>query len=91
MLQVKKFNWTLPRKIILSVFVLLGIVVFYPIESVLSDDIHAQKFCAYGRVYVEFQHGNRVWGTTLLDNRGQPIGCTDEDAIEKTVNLKEII
>jgi hypothetical protein len=86
---VKKFNWTLPRKIILSVVILLAIIIFYPLEY--SDDIHAQKFCVYGRVYVEFQHGSRVWGTTLLDNRGQPIGCTDEDSIEKTVNLKETI
>ena len=55
-----------------------------------SDDIHTQKFCAYGRVYVEFQHGNRIWGTTLLDSQGHPVGCTD-DLFEKTVNLKEII
>ena len=86
---MKKFNWTLPRKIILSVVILLGILILYPLEY--SDDIHTQKFCAYGRVYVEFQHGNRVWGTTLLDNRGQPISCADDDSIEKTVNLKEII
>jgi len=88
---VKKFNWTLPRKIILSVVILLAILIFYPLENMYSDDIHTEKFCAYGRVYVEFQHGNRVWGTTLLDSRGQPVRCADDDSIEKTVNLKETI
>lgn len=36
-----------------------------------------RTFCAYGRVFVEFEDNGRVWGTLMLNFRGNPIPCKD--------------
>ena len=71
---------------------LVIVYVIWPLQdiSMLNDDIHTRRFCAYGQVYVEFQQGNKIWGTTFLDERGKPVGCTENDA-QPTVSNKEII
>ena len=68
------------------------VLVLWPAQSifVLNDDIHARRFCAYGQVYVEFQQGDKVWGTTFLDDRGRTVGCTEND-VNQTVTNREVI
>jgi hypothetical protein len=69
---------------------LLVVFVLWPLQDTLNDDIHTRRFCAYGQVYVEFQQGSKIWGTTFLDERGKPVSCTDDD-VQHTVSNKEII
>lgn len=45
----------------------------------------SKLFCAYNRVFVEFEDGKYKWGTLLLDEDGKPINCT---AIQNTDNTK---
>ena len=43
-----------------------------------------RTFCAYGRLFVEFEDRERVWGTLMLDFYGKPIPCIE--GIETEVN-----
>ena len=72
---------------------LLVVYVLWPFQDMLAlnDDIHTRRFCAYGQVYVEFQQGSKIWGTTFLDDRGRPVGCTEDDVKEQTSSHKEVI
>jgi len=58
-----------------------------------DDSISTQRFCAYGEVYVEFEHNGHVWGTTFLDEHGHPVSCSDDNVLEKHtgLNTKETI
>ncbi len=44
-------------------------------------------FCAYNRVFVEFEEDGSRWGTMMLDHIGRPIPCfeNDEVRIENTI------
>jgi hypothetical protein len=46
-----------------------------------------RSFCAYGRVFVEFEDNGRIWGTLMLDFYGKPIRCRegDEPEINNTI------
>ena len=90
---MKKFNWDKFRKIFWFLAAIIVIFAVWPLQDTfnLSDDVHTRRFCAYGQVYVEFQQGNKIWGTTFLDDRGRPVGCTDDDNKEQTSLHKEII
>ena len=37
----------------------------------------ARTFCAYGRVFVEFEDNGRLWGTLMLDFYGHPLPCNE--------------
>jgi|LauGreDrversion4_2_1035121.scaffolds.fasta_scaffold219918_2 hypothetical protein len=39
--------------------------------------VETRTFCAYGRVFVEFEENGKQWGTLMLDFRGNPIPCED--------------
>ena len=67
---MKNFKNALPWG--LSLFVILLLL---PIENTVELNIHAERFCAYGQVYVEFTKGSRVWGTTFLDEFGKTVTC----------------
>ena len=46
----------------------------------------AHIFCAYNRVFVEFDEDGKRWGTTMLDYNGRPIPCEEHDVkIENTI------
>jgi drug/metabolite transporter superfamily protein YnfA len=87
---VKKFNWGKFRSLFWFIAALLVVFVLWPLEDMLNDNIHTRRFCAYGQVYVEFQQGSKIWGTTFLDERGKPVSCTDDD-VQHTISNKEII
>jgi hypothetical protein len=60
---------------LLSFAVCMGFVVW--IIELDEPDTHASTFCAYGKLFVRFKEGSRVWGTMLLDNFGYPVTCQE--------------
>jgi hypothetical protein len=49
-----------------------------------EPDVHTRLFCAYDRVFVEFDDGKSVWGTMFLDDKGRPIPCKDDYILDMT-------
>jgi hypothetical protein len=39
-------------------------------------------FCAYGKVFVEFEEPSYTWGTLMLDRDGKPMPCNANEHIE---------
>lgn len=66
----------------MTVLVLIAVFSIRPRESRIDTTL----FCAYNRVFVEFEEDGHKWGTLMLDTIGRPIPC-DEDVlpIEKTI------
>jgi hypothetical protein len=60
---------------LLSVALCIGLIVW--VMDLDEPDTHASTFCAYGKVFVRFKEGSRVWGTILLDNTGSPVACQE--------------
>ena len=83
---MKRSNETVLRKLALVILILAAIVYLWP-EELLG--IHTRRFCAYGKIYVEFEHDSKIWGTTFLDNHGQPISCNENDEIKE--NVRQVI
>ena len=79
----------LKRYIIVSIAIVVGVIAWLlePIES----ETHTRQFCAYGRIYVEFQQGNKIWGTTFVDEDGKPIKCTENSLPKSTAILNRSI
>lgn len=59
-------------KITLLVFIGL-IVVLLLIPG--PDKVESRVFCAYGKIFVEFEDGKSKWGTIMLDDDGRPLDC----------------
>jgi hypothetical protein len=60
---------------LLTALVILAVFwLFAPQRQTLSSTL----FCAHGRIFIEFDHGGYIWGTTFLDSDGKPIQCTDQ-------------
>jgi hypothetical protein len=72
------------RKLAFVILILTALVYFWP-DGSSSSGIHTRRFCAYGELYVEFERDGKVWGTTFLDSRGQPITCNENDDIQENV------
>jgi hypothetical protein len=79
---VKKFNENVLKKLALVILILSALIYFWP-EG--SSEIHTRRFCAYGELYVEFEHDNKVWGTTFLDSHGHPVPCSENEGIQENV------
>lgn len=60
--------------IVVWVIVVFGIVILLPTKE---SEIQSSVFCAYGKVFVEFEEGNHKWGTIMLNDNGKPILCTE--------------
>jgi uncharacterized protein YuzE len=71
---------------------LSSLLIFFMWVLFQDDRTSTRQFCAYGEIYVEFEHNGKIWGTTFLNEDGKPIIC-NEDTIEKrtSVNKKEVI
>ena len=77
-------------KLILIVWgALATFVVVLGLMSKPTTDTHI--FCAYNRVFVEFDENGKRWGTIMLDYQGKPIPCTEDNVQELPINTKEII
>lgn len=44
-------------------------------------------FCAYNRIFVEFDENGKRWGTIMIDYNGRAIPCVDDNdvKIENTI------
>lgn len=67
------------RNIYKIALVLAGVILLYQIFR--DRDTHTRLFCAYNRVFVEFEESGNIWGTMMLDRHGRPIPCKDDDAV----------
>ena len=92
MKRFRPFNFIVTIVWALSIIVLLGIAIYHRSDD---EDIHTRRFCAYGQVYVEFEHDNKIWGTTYLGVSGKPITCNINEALPDSVSAtpthKEVI
>ena len=70
-------------KLVLLAFAICIGLVLWLLETV-EPKTSVTTFCAYGRTFIEFTENDKRWGTTLLDNNGRPVGCSEE-------NIKESI
>jgi hypothetical protein len=51
-----------------------GVLLVTPVR-LSGDSVESRVFCAYGKVFVEFDDGKYKWGTMMLDSDGLPIDC----------------
>lgn len=68
--------------------VCITLLVGFTVSSNKSHPItETRSFCAYGRIFVEFEDNGRIWGTLMLDFYGKPIPCKegDEPEINNTI------
>lgn len=48
-----------------------------------QQETSTRMFCAYERVFVEFQERNNTWGVLFLDDNGNPVYCNEIPGKEK--------
>jgi hypothetical protein len=53
---------------------LIGLIVISRDPKPITE---TRIFCAYNRVFVEFEDNDRIWGTIMLDFYGKPIPCKE--------------
>jgi hypothetical protein len=87
---VKKFNLGRAKSLAWSVLAVLILLAYWPSQDSTSDNVHTRRFCAYGELFIEFQQGTTVWGTTFLDERGRPVSCLENDSHQPMIG-KEVI
>lgn len=56
---------------VISVTLVIGLA------SVGNHGTYVNTFCAYSRVFVEFEENGKRWGTIMLDYEGKPIPCVE--------------
>jgi hypothetical protein len=66
------------KKIIFYLFIVTIILLTFPTSRIETEDVHTRQFCAYGRLFVEFEKDNKIWGTTYLDQQGHPVPCSED-------------
>lgn len=81
------------KNTVLFVILTILIMALWPFRNLLSieEDVHTRRFCAYGQVYVEFEHAGKTWGTTFLGVSGKPVACNENDTLSTPALHKEII
>jgi hypothetical protein len=70
------------KLVLLSFAICIGLILWLLETSEPKTSV--TTFCAYGRTFIEFTENNKRWGTTLLDNDGRPVRCTNEEQKEST-------
>ena len=78
------------RGVKISLIIVLILLLCGWLFSPRRNEMTSTVFCAYGRVFVEFDHDGYLWGTTLLDREGKPIPCQDEIKMPAS-NIKNFI
>lgn len=75
---MKILKWALLAwSVCASVLVLLALL-----GSKSSGSVTTHVFCAYSRLFVEFDEGGKRWGTIMLDYDGRAIPCKEDDDIK---------
>lgn len=73
------------RNLYKIILVVAGLIVLWQVFR--DRDTHTRLFCAYERVFVEFEEDGHTWGTMFLDHNGKPIPCTDSPNVERIRQL----
>jgi hypothetical protein len=73
------------KLVLLSFAICIGLILWL-LESI-ETKTNVTTFCAYGRTFIEFTENGKSWGTTLLDNDGRPVRCTNEEQKESTKGI----
>lgn len=81
------------KKLVKLALVSLLVILVWLLQETLStvDDIRTRRFCAYGQVYVEFEHAGKTWGTTFLGVSGKPVACDENDTLSTPASNRENI
>ena len=81
------------KNIVLFVMLSTLVILLWPPHDMISTDenIHTRRFCAYGQVYVEFEHAGKTWGTTFLGVSGKPVTCDENDTVSTPASTSERI
>ena len=67
---------------------LVAVMLLLLIIDITPDSEPETKiFCAYGRVFIEFNSNGSTWGTLMLDDRGVPIPCSSEERLDTKSNI----
>ena len=71
---------------LLTISTLLALIVAIGVLLVFSEPSRAESkiFCAYNRLFVEFEDGRHKWGALLLDEDGRPMNCKVLQGTEET-------
>ena len=59
-----------------TIIATLSVFTGYPISK--NYETATRSFCAYNRVFVEFEENGKVWGSIMLDMAGRPVPCKEE-------------
>ena len=59
-----------------TVIATLSVFTGYPISK--NYETATRSFCAYNRVFVEFEENGKVWGSIMLDMAGRPVPCKED-------------
>ncbi len=68
---------------LIAVLTTIVLYAVWPTLPTFSRTTHARLFCAYGKVFVEFEERNNTWGVLMLDNTGRPLLCNSNDLLEE--------
>jgi hypothetical protein len=62
--------------VLLLLIILIGLILLrsVPLDFGVSRP-ESRIFCAYERLFIEFEDGRLRWGTMLLDDDGRPMSC----------------
>ena len=67
---------------ILFIIVTLIVGIYGSTPSVDNNNgTGTRMFCAYDRMFIEFDDGKSVWGTMWLDQDGRPVTCRNDKNI----------
>jgi len=70
----------------------ISIIIFTILAMALHNEpkANARFFCAYGKVFIEFEEDGKVWGTMWIDEDGRPLTCKG-DSLIKTKEYKSVM
>lgn len=57
---------------------MLVLAILVGFQKPAEYNTHTKAFCAYGKVFVEFEENRQKWGTLMLDWQGRPIMCNPD-------------
>ncbi len=71
-------------KVFWGVMITLAVIwAWWPSEP-SSTTTRVKLFCAYGKVFIEFEEKYNTWGTMWLDDHGNTVNCSDDAEQERT-------
>lgn len=62
----------------MAVWIVCAMIVIFLFEKITSETT-TKAFCAYNRMFIEFEEGHHRWGVMMLDLNGKPIPCKEEE------------